>query len=115
MRYPGLALKIRDTRPHLAVALYYFPEGDPVQLPTQPPSPHPLSESMCSPSRPCYQMPYEAISEEQYNHKTSKLRTLDFTQRNGQPPRDGVRVEEVPDKFCETDACINTVRGCLAG
>lgn len=56
-------------------------------------------------------MPYEAISEEQYKHQTSKLRKLDFTRRDGQSPRGGVRVEEVPDKFCETDACDNTVSG----
>lgn len=54
------------------------------------------------------QMPYEAISEEQYKHQTSKLRKLEFT-RDGQPPRGVVRVEEVPDKFCETDACVTTV------
>ncbi len=55
-------------------------------------------------------MPYEAISEQQYKLEISKLRKLDFTQRQGQSPGGGgVRVEEVPDKFCETDACTNTV------
>lgn len=55
-------------------------------------------------------MPYEAISEEQYQDQTSKLGKLEFTRRRRQlPGKGGVRVDEVPDKFCETDACANRV------
>lgn len=59
------------------------------------------------------QMPYEAISEEQYKSQTAKLRKLDFKRwqerpREGGGGREG-RIEEVPDKFCETDACTTSV------
>lgn len=59
------------------------------------------------------QMPYEAISEEQYKSQTAKLQKLDFKRWEERPPggdggREG-RIEEVPDKFCETDACTTSV------
>lgn len=91
---------------------YFFHSGKSVQAtaPSYVPPPSKCATT-CSPSWPRSQMPYEAISEEQYTQQASKLRKLDFTRRDGQPPRGGVRVEEVPDKFCETDACVNSVSG----
>ncbi|CAM9110639.1 unnamed protein product [Hapterophycus canaliculatus] len=55
------------------------------------------------------QMPYEAISEEEYMSQISNLQKLDFGRGRGQALGGGVRVEEVPDKFCETDSCTNVV------
>lgn len=55
-------------------------------------------------------MPYEAISEEEYKNLTAQLRKLDFTRQRSRPREaDSERVEEVPDKFCETDACTTVV------
>lgn len=58
-------------------------------------------------------MPYEAISEQQYEERAAELQKLDFTRRQshsqGGMGARGVRIEEVPDKFCETDACTTTV------
>ncbi|CAB1114211.1 unnamed protein product [Ectocarpus sp. CCAP 1310/34] len=55
------------------------------------------------------QMPYEAISEDEYKSQISKLRPLDFSRRRGQTrgEGDGARVEEVPDRYCESDSCTN--------
>ncbi|CAM9251274.1 unnamed protein product [Laminaria digitata] len=59
------------------------------------------------------QMPYEAISEEQYKSQTAKLQKLDFKRWQERPRGGGggreARIEEVPDKFCETDACTTSV------
>ncbi|CAM9105430.1 unnamed protein product, partial [Ectocarpus fasciculatus] len=55
------------------------------------------------------QMPYEAISEDEYKSQISKLRHLDFSRQRGQTrgEGDGARVEEVPDRFCESDSCTD--------
>ncbi|CAN0292085.1 unnamed protein product [Ectocarpus sp. 6 AP-2014] len=55
------------------------------------------------------QMPYEAISEDEYKSQISKLRHLNFSRRRGQTrgEGDGVRVEEVPDRYCESDSCTD--------
>ncbi|CAM9144666.1 unnamed protein product [Ectocarpus sp. 13 AM-2016] len=55
------------------------------------------------------QMPYEAISEDEYKSQISKLRPLDFSRRRGQTrgEGDGARVEEVPDRYCESDSCTD--------
>lgn len=55
-------------------------------------------------------MPYEAISEEQYKEMVASLDRLDFSRRRKiftetSGEQGGIRVEEVPDKFCETDTC----------
>lgn len=59
------------------------------------------------------QMPYEAISEAEYEKRTANLEKIDFsrgwgthTGGGGGGRARGVRVEQVPDKFCETDACM---------
>lgn len=54
-------------------------------------------------------MPYEAISEDEYKSQISKLRHLDFSRQRGQTrgEGDGARVEEVPDRFCESDSCTD--------
>lgn len=54
-------------------------------------------------------MPYEAISEEEYKTQVSRLQKLAFGRGREQGLGGGVRVEEVPDKFCETDSCTNVV------
>ncbi|CAN0319627.1 unnamed protein product [Ectocarpus sp. 6 AP-2014] len=55
------------------------------------------------------QMPYEAISEDEYKSQISKLRHLDFSRRRRQTrgEGDGVRVEEVPDRYCESESCTD--------
>lgn len=86
-----------------------------VHQPPEPPPPLGNGCSRCYPPLTVAQMPYEAISEERYKSLTAKLRKLEFTRRHTQllgGGRDrGVRVEEVPDKFCETDACTMDVSG----
>ena len=54
------------------------------------------------------QMPYEAISEEEYNTRMQKLAEcppLDFSQL----AVGAEHLPEVPDKFCESDACEITL------
>ena len=50
------------------------------------------------------QMPYEAISEEVYKEAMRRIQKVDFNSMSSEV-RDGLLLNEVPDKFCDAAGC----------
>ena len=50
------------------------------------------------------QMPYEAITEEEYLELVKQISPLNFT-REGQSRSGRGLIESIPDRYCDSDSC----------